>query len=147
LGQYITTPDGSYSVYLYDDEDVWYFTAHTQRATWKLEYTKHTVDDSKGRKCFRVRRYKRTGVFWSWTLKQERFFRVKWKAKDWCWKWYCRYKQRPFQSLHTKSEGRIKAGKKLWRIKKLREDAKKSGLKPVRKRKILRKKIMKEKSE
>lgn len=126
-----------------DDSESWYFYAHTQRADWKLEWGKKRYLDPKGKMRFRARRRKWTSNTSDYEVVQERFFSTKWRARDWCWKWYCKYNDRKFESTHTKSEGRSKAGKKLAKVMTARKESKKAGLKCVRRRKVLRRKVLK----
>lgn len=127
-----------------------YWTAYTKRASWKLMWTIERVEDPKGRMRFRAKRLKSVkshlGFGWNWEIKQTRYFRFKWKAKDWCWKWYCHYDGTEFHSLHTISEGRREQGRKLQRLakkKEIQKEDRKAGLKCTRRRKVLRRKILK----
>jgi len=121
----------------------WYCRSYTKRATWKFEYSKQRVQAPDGKMRFKATRWKETNTRGNRVV-QERFFQVKWRARDWCYKQWCKYEGETFESLHVVSEGRRKAGHKLLKVKKLRTEGIKAGLKPVRRRKILRKKNLKE---
>ena len=52
-------------------------------------------------------------------------FRKRWKAKDWCYKGFCRITGKEFQSLHYVSERKRELGKNLQKKLKKSEEKKK----------------------
>jgi len=74
-------------------------------------------------------------------LVRERYFRSKWKAKDWAFKMYCKKTGRKFFSLHFISDARKEQGKKLYAkllTKREQRRMKTLGLKPKFSRVILK---------
>lgn len=70
--------------------------------------------------------------------KVERFFSVKWKAKTWAWKQYCKEKGIPFTPIHHASPKRQEQGRKLYERLKQVKEIKSEREKIVKKRKIVR---------
>lgn len=123
-----------------------YFEAWTNRNSWRMCWETKKVMDPRKNKLRFVARLQKRGELWHWTTVKEKFYSARWRAKDQAWKWYCEKTKTTFYSLHTKSAGRVEAGKKLVKHmlkREKRKEAKKSGLKPVRRRKVLRRKSLK----